>query len=77
MVYPIAVRSGNLLCGIILFPVSSKESATMFLKLMLMMAAGLCVVGAVLVFAFPEVLEAVKTFDWSKIAEAIIRQFGF
>lgn len=49
----------------------------MFLKMVLLMTAGLAVVAAVLFFGFPEVREATLAFDWSKIAAAIIRQFGY
>jgi hypothetical protein len=41
------------------------------------MTIGFCVIGAVLFFGFPEVRDATLHFDWSKVAAAIVRQFGF
>ena len=49
----------------------------MFFKLLLMMVGGICVLGAVMMFAFPDIWEAARNFDWSLMAKAIVTHFGF
>ena len=49
----------------------------MFLKMLLMTFAALCLLGVILWFALPEVREGVIGFDWPALADAIMRQFGF
>ena len=48
----------------------------MFIKMLLMTIGGVSILVAVFMFAFPDVWDATKDFDWSRMAEAIITHFG-
>jgi hypothetical protein len=57
--------------------VSTIRDEAMFIKMLLMTIGGVCILVAVFMFAFPDVWDAAKDFDWSRMAEAIITHFGF
>jgi hypothetical protein len=45
--------------------------------MLLVTTGGICVIIGVLIVAFPEVWEAARQFDWSQMADALKRQFGY